>query len=155
LEQKVVAGYDAAVLEADSATALAHWLAENQYGNRPELGAGVQADRSPDREGTAVRVCPSRPAPLPGGGGADVVSDRAAVLSLSRAGRRRRGGRTAPARASGCRAEDAGNPRRRRQALGGGRGVRRRMARRLRVARRHRPRRGAPGEALADVVPRP
>jgi hypothetical protein len=37
LETKRVGGYDAAVLEADSATALAEWLRSNGYASRPAL----------------------------------------------------------------------------------------------------------------------
>ncbi|NUQ77739.1 MAG: DUF2330 domain-containing protein [Polyangiaceae bacterium] len=37
LETKRVAGYDAAVLQADSATALAEWLQSNGYASRPAL----------------------------------------------------------------------------------------------------------------------
>lgn len=37
LETKRVGGYDAAVLEADSATALAEWLQSNGYASRPAL----------------------------------------------------------------------------------------------------------------------
>ncbi|HKA87371.1 MAG TPA: DUF2330 domain-containing protein [Haliangiales bacterium] len=67
LEQKVVAGYDAAVLEADSATALAHWLAENQYGNRPELGAWLEPYVSAHWKVTAFRFRPSGAARFPSG----------------------------------------------------------------------------------------
>jgi hypothetical protein len=42
LEEKRVAGYDAAVLEADDAAALARWLNQRGYASRPELREWLQ-----------------------------------------------------------------------------------------------------------------
>ena len=39
LDEQRVAGYDAAVLEADSANALNAWLAKHEYVTRPDLAA--------------------------------------------------------------------------------------------------------------------
>jgi len=59
LEQARIAGYEAAVLDADSATALAEWLERNDYASRPDLAAWLAPYVAAGWKVTAFRFRPS------------------------------------------------------------------------------------------------
>ncbi len=58
LDAQRVAGYDAVVLEADSARALAAWLEEHHYAQRPELAAWLAPYVAAKWKLTAFKIAP-------------------------------------------------------------------------------------------------
>lgn len=62
LETKRVAGYDAAILEADSATALAEWLQSNGYASRPALSEWLKPYVAMRWKITAYKIAAGRDA---------------------------------------------------------------------------------------------
>jgi hypothetical protein len=71
LDQVTVAGYDAAVLAADSSEALAEWLRARGYANGPEVEAWVAPYVARRWVFAAFRIAPAR-----GGGGAETPEKR-------------------------------------------------------------------------------
>jgi hypothetical protein len=65
LEQKTVAGYDAAVLEADDAGALARWLEEHGYARRPALAEWLQPYVQKKWKLTAFKIADPSSDPAP------------------------------------------------------------------------------------------
>ena len=65
LEKARIAGYQAAVLEADSATALADWLERNDYASRPDLAAWLAPYVAARWKVTAFRFRPSEEGVFP------------------------------------------------------------------------------------------
>jgi hypothetical protein len=63
LDAQRVAGYDAVVLEADSAAALAAWLAEHHYAQRPELAAWLAPYVAAKWKLTAFKIARQHDAP--------------------------------------------------------------------------------------------
>lgn len=56
LEEKIVAGFKAAVLEADSATALTEWLKKNDYAYSPEIEAWAKPYVASGWKFTALKI---------------------------------------------------------------------------------------------------
>jgi hypothetical protein len=65
LEKARIAGYEAAVLEADSATALAEWLEQSDYANRPDLAAWLAPYVAAGWKVSAFRFRPSEEGVFP------------------------------------------------------------------------------------------
>jgi hypothetical protein len=59
LDEQRVAGYDAVVLEADSAEVLAHWLADHGYAQRPELGTWLAPYVAAKWKLSAFKIAPT------------------------------------------------------------------------------------------------
>jgi hypothetical protein len=75
LNAQRVAGYDAVVLEADSAGALAAWLKEHGYADRPELAVWLTPYVAARWKLTAFKIAPE--------GGAQAVETAAVRMSFS------------------------------------------------------------------------
>lgn len=78
LDQKVVAGYQATVLEADTAAAFTDWLKANDFAYSPEVAAWAEPYIDEKWKFTALKVAPVDAKPA----GADPVAGRVTAKAL-------------------------------------------------------------------------
>ena len=78
LDQKVVAGYQATVLEADTAAAFTDWLKANDFAYSPEVAAWAKPYIDQQWKFTALKVAPANAPPA----GTDPVAARVTAKAL-------------------------------------------------------------------------